>query len=85
MPGSTTRDRDEVLDAVAAARAASTEYQERVAELKQALRSSQHPGLAFERRRIEAYAALVGCDEGMAMSMAGWLDEIAEAAKGASA
>jgi hypothetical protein len=85
MPGSTTVDVDEVLGAVEAARAAWTEYQERVAELKQALRASDHPGLRFELERIEAYAALVGRDEGMGMSMAGWLDEIAEAAKGASA
>jgi hypothetical protein len=85
MPGSTTPDGDEVLDAVAAPRAAWTEDQERVAKLQHALRASDHPGLRFELERNEAYAALVGRDEGVGMSMAGWLDEIAEAAKGASA
>jgi hypothetical protein len=85
MPGSTTVDGDEVLDAVEAARAAWTEYQERVAELQQALRASDHPGLRFELRRIEAYAALIGRDEGMGQSMEGWLDEIEQAARDAGA
>ena len=73
-------DASEVHDAVTAARAAWDEYRARVDELKQALRESVHPALALELRRIEAYDALVGRDEGMGMSMEGWLDEIEQAA-----
>lgn len=53
-------------------------------ELKEALRASDHPGLRFELERIAAYDASVGRDEGMGMSMAGWLDEIGQAARKAS-
>ena len=71
-----------IVDAVQAARTAWEEFQERVAELKQALRASASPDLAFELARIEAYDALVGRDEGMGLSMTGWLDEIERAAGG---
>ena len=74
-------DMSEVLQAVEAARVAWAGYQEQVAELRRALRASDHPGLRFEVARIEAYDALVGRDEGAGMSMAGWLDEIAQAAR----
>ena len=74
-------DASEVLDAVTAARAAWDEYRARVDELKQALRESVNPALALELRRIEAYDALVGRDEGMGMSMEGWLDEVEQAAR----
>ncbi|MGC8634839.1 MAG: hypothetical protein ACP5VP_09265 [Candidatus Limnocylindrales bacterium] len=74
----------EVLDTLPAARAAWLAYQERVDELKQALRASDHPGLRFELARIEAYGALEGRDEGMGRSMEGWLDEIEQAAREAS-
>ena len=80
-----TVNRSEVLDAVEAARTAWAEYQERVDELKRALRASTHPGLAFELQRILAYDALVGRDEGMGQSMDGWLDEIEQAAREAMA
>jgi hypothetical protein len=70
----------EVLDAVEAARAAWDVFGERIDALKHALRASTHPALTLELRRIEAYDALVGRDEGLGMSMAGWLDEIAQAA-----
>ncbi len=66
---------------MAAARTAWEEYEERVDDLKQALRESAHLGLALELRRIEAYDALVGRDEGMGRSMSGWLDEIEQAAR----
>ncbi len=72
---------DEVREAVAAAREAWNEYQERVAELKQVLLANRRdPAIAFELERIQAYDALVGRDEGMGISMAGWLDEIERAA-----
>ena len=80
-----TLDTGDVLGALEAARSAWIEYQERVNELKRALRASDHPDLAFELARIEAYDALVGRDEGMGMSMDGWLDEIEQAARDASA
>lgn len=91
MPGSgvisavpeTSMDAGEVLDAIAASRAAWDAYQARVDELKEVLRRSAHPGLAFELERIEAYDALVGRDEGMGQSMDGWLDEIEQAARDA--
>ena len=83
MPGSAT-DASDVLDAVEAARIAWHAYQQMVRELKGALRASAHPGLAFELKRIEAYDALVGRDEGMGQSMDGWLDEIEQAAREAS-
>jgi hypothetical protein len=76
-------DDNAVLDAVAAARTAWDAYQARVDELKQALRESVNPALAFELRRIEAYDALVGRDEGMGQSMEGWLDEVEQAARDA--
>ncbi len=78
-------DVDDVLDAVETARAAWAAYQARVDELKQALRESVNPALALELRRIEAYGALVGRDEGMGQSMEGWLDEIEQAARDAMA
>ena len=74
-------DVDEVLDAVAAARGAWAEYQERVDELRRDLRESDHPSLAFELQRIAAYNALVGRGEGMSQSMEGWLDEVERAAR----
>ena len=81
MPDSAGVDTSEVLDALEAARDAWGEYQERVHQLKRALRVSDHPGLRFELARVEAYDALVGRDEGMGQSMAGWLDEIEEAVR----
>ena len=59
-------------------------HQERVAELKRALRASGHPDLRFELEQIEAYDALAGRDQGVGQSVAGWLDEIEEAAREAS-
>ena len=71
---------DGVLDAVVAAREAWAAFEVCVTELKAVLRASADPALAFELRRIEAYDALVGRDEGMGQSMAGWLHEIERAA-----
>ena len=89
MPGRAgvdgTMDLSAVLAAVEAARTAWLAYQERVDALKEALRRSTHPGLAFELQRIEAYGALAGRDEGMGQSRAGWLDEIEQAARDAGA
>ena len=71
---------DEVIDAVEAAREAWQEYLERVDDLKSAMRRSERPEVRFELERVEAYDALVGRDEGMGQSMAGWLDEIERSA-----
>jgi len=75
-------DPDEVIDAVAAARDAGAEFQERVHELKAAMRRCELPEVRHELVRVEAYDALVGRDEGMGISMAGWLDEIERVAEG---
>ena len=72
----------EVLEAVGAAREAWDEYLESVDELKAAMRRCQASEIQWELQRVEAYDALVGRDEGMGMSMAGWLDEIERAAEG---
>lgn len=85
MPDSQGMDTRDVIDAVEAARAAWHAYQERVDALKEVLRATTHPGLAFELARILAYDALVGRDEGMGRSMAGWLDAIEQAAREAMA
>ena len=66
----------ELQELLAKARDAWAFFQADVEALKQAM--AQTPELAGELRRIEAYGALVGRDEGMGQSMEGWLDEIAE-------
>ena len=73
---------DEVIDAAEAAREAWQEYLERVDDLKAAMRASDRQEVRFELERVEAYDALVGRDEGMGQSMAGWLDEIERVAGG---
>jgi hypothetical protein len=46
------------------------------------MRRCRSSEVQWELQRVEAYDALVGRDEGMGMSMAGWLDEIERAAEG---
>ena len=69
---------DELADLVEESRDAWREYQATIENLMPAMRHSPSNGIAHEVRRIEAYGALVGRDEGMGQSMEGWLDEIAD-------
>ncbi len=74
----------ETIEAAGAARAAWDEFQERVVDLKAAMRRCPSSAVQHELRRVEAYDALVGRDEGMGYSMTTWLDEIKTAASGES-
>ena len=69
---------DKLADLLEDAREAWSEYQERVEDLMREMRHSASNGIAHQVRRIEAYGALGGRDEGMGQSMVGWLDEIAD-------
>ena len=75
-------DTGEVLEAVTAAREAWDECQERVHDLKAAMRRCPSNAIQWELQPVEAYDALVGRDEGMGMSMSSWLDEIERAEEG---
>ena len=66
----------ELQELLAKARDAWAFFQADVAALKDAMHTI--PEMEPQLRRIEAYGALVGRDEGMGQSMEGWLDEIAE-------
>ena len=47
------------------------------------MRRCPSPEVQHELRRVEAYDALVGRDEGMGYSMTSWLEEIERVATGA--
>jgi hypothetical protein len=68
----------ELDELVAKARDAWAFFAADVAALKEALRRTATPALAAELRRIEAYGALEGRDEGLGHTMTDWLDEIAD-------
>ena len=71
-------DFDTLADLTEEAHEAWRDYQAKVETLMSAMRHSPSNGIAHQVRRIEAYGALGGRDEGMGQSMDGWLDEIAD-------